>query len=155
MKIVLIAVVVLVLAVVVAFVVMGIQSRGGAAPGISGDQLKPCPTNPNCVSSTAPQDSKQYVAAFSFAAGEADLAWADLVATLVDAGGELNQNSAPYLAATFTSQLFGFVDDFECLIDRDAGLIQVRSGARVGYSDMNVNRERVERIRAMLDERRR
>jgi uncharacterized protein (DUF1499 family) len=49
--------------------------------------------------------------------------------------------------------MFGFVDDFECLIDRNAGLIHVRSGARVGYSDMNVNRERVESIRSQLGDR--
>jgi len=155
MKIVLITAVALPVVVVVAFVVMGIQSRGGVAPGMIDGQLKPCPTKPNCVSSSAPQDSKQYVAPFSFGADEADGAWADLVATIGDAGGELTANAPPYLAVTFNSQLFGFVDDFECLIDQGAGVIQVRSGARAGYSDMNVNRERVERIRGAFEERRR
>ncbi len=149
MKIVVIAVGLVVL-VVVAFIVMGIQSRGGSAPGMSDMRLNSCGSNPNCVSSGAAFDDAHYVAGFTISAGEEDAAWTSLIEAIVADGGEINQNSPPYLAATFSSAMFGFVDDFECLIDRNAGLIHVRSGARVGYSDMNVNRKRVERIRSRL-----
>jgi uncharacterized protein (DUF1499 family) len=53
-----------------------------------------------------------------------------------------------YLHAEFASALFGFVDDVEFVVDPGASSIQVRSAARMGYSDMGVNRKRVEAIRA-------
>lgn len=150
MKIALIVIAVLLIGGVAAFVVMGIQSRGGSAPGLSRMALEPCGSRPNCVSSLAPPNSAHHVAGFTVVAGEEDVAWTDLIEAIKAAGGNLDQNSPPYLSATFSSKIFGFVDDFECLIDSDAGVIHVRSGARVGYSDRNVNRARVERIRAML-----
>ena len=152
MKIVLIALG-LVALVVVAFIVMGIQSRGGSAPGMSDMRLNPCGPNPNCVSSGAASDSPHSVAGFAITSGKEDATWTSLIEAIAADGGEITQNSPPYLAATFSSAMFGFVDDFECLIDRNAGLIHVRSGARMGYSDMNVNRKRVERIRSQLDGR--
>lgn len=151
MKVALIAIAVLVFTGVVAFVVMGIQSRGGSPPGMSASRLKPCGSRPNCVSNSAPSDSPNYVAGFTVRPGAEDAAWTDLIKAIGATGGNLAQNSPPYLSATFTSKIFGFVDDFECLIDRDAGVIHVRSSARVGYSDRNVNRARVERIREMLN----
>ncbi|MEZ5467356.1 MAG: DUF1499 domain-containing protein [Lysobacterales bacterium] len=40
-----------------------------------------------------------------------------------------------------------FIDDIELRFDDAAGQIQVRSGSRVGYSDLGVNRKRVEALR--------
>jgi uncharacterized protein (DUF1499 family) len=52
-----------------------------------------------------------------------------------------------YIHATFTSRIFRFVDDVEFYFMRDAPVIHVRSASRVGYSDLGVNRKRVEKIR--------
>ena len=52
-----------------------------------------------------------------------------------------------YLHAEIKSKLFGFVDDLELLVDEIHGVVQVRSGARVGWSDLGVNRKRVETLR--------
>jgi uncharacterized protein (DUF1499 family) len=41
-----------------------------------------------------------------------------------------------------------FVDDVELLIGGDA--VQVRSASRLGYSDLGVNRERIEALRQAL-----
>lgn len=150
MKILLIAGAVFAVAIIGAFIAMGMQSRGGVTPGTAGSKLQPCGSNPNCVSSEAAAESPHHIAALSFRSGEEDRAWTDLVEAIAEAGGEIEENAPPYLAATFTSKLFGFVDDFECLVDRDAGVINVRSGSRVGYSDLGVNRKRVEQIRARL-----
>ena len=46
------------------------------------------------------------------------------------------------------SWLLRFVDDVDAVVDPDAGVIHVRSASRVGYSDLGVNRKRVEAIRA-------
>ena len=53
-----------------------------------------------------------------------------------------------YLHAEFTSRLFRFVDDVECLVDPAGQVIHVRSASRVGHSDFGVNRRRVEALRA-------
>src|SRR5206468_84351 len=56
-----------------------------------------------------------------------------------------------YLHAECTSRVFRFVDDLECLLDRDAKLIHVRSASRAGRSDLGVNRRRVEAIRRAFE----
>jgi uncharacterized protein (DUF1499 family) len=53
-----------------------------------------------------------------------------------------------YIHAEFASAIFGFVDDVEFWFDESTKLIHVRSAARLGYSDLGVNRKRVEYIRA-------
>ena len=55
-----------------------------------------------------------------------------------------------YLHVQFSTRWLGFVDDAEFWADTAAGVIQVRSGARVGYRDFDVNRARIELIRARL-----
>jgi hypothetical protein len=57
-----------------------------------------------------------------------------------------------YLHAEFRSAVFRFVDDAEFYADESAGVFQVRSAARVGSSDLGVNRKRVEEIRARWGE---
>jgi uncharacterized protein (DUF1499 family) len=52
-----------------------------------------------------------------------------------------------YIHATFTSALFGFVDDVEFSFDEQNKIMNVRSASRTGYSDLGVNRKRVEEIR--------
>lgn len=55
-----------------------------------------------------------------------------------------------YLYAHCESKLLKFVDDLELLLDASAGVIHVRSAARLGRKDFGVNRKRVEAIRAAL-----
>lgn len=52
-----------------------------------------------------------------------------------------------YLHVEFRSRFFGFVDDTEFALDEVAGVVHVRSAARLGHSDFGVNRRRVETIR--------
>ncbi len=51
-----------------------------------------------------------------------------------------------YLHIEFRSRLFRFVDDVEFYLEDERGLIQFRSASRRGYSDMGVNRRRMEKI---------
>lgn len=53
-----------------------------------------------------------------------------------------------YLRAEYSSRMLRFVDDVELLIGGDA--VQVRSASRLGYSDLGVNRERIEALRQAL-----
>ncbi|MEN6507422.1 MAG: DUF1499 domain-containing protein, partial [Smithella sp.] len=52
-----------------------------------------------------------------------------------------------YLHAEAKSLIFRFVDDVEFYFPANEKIIHVRSASRVGYSDMGVNRKRVEEIR--------
>jgi uncharacterized protein (DUF1499 family) len=56
------------------------------------------------------------------------------------------QRDAHYLAATYHSRLFRFVDDLELRLDPGAGLIHVRSASRVGHADFGANQRRVKRL---------
>lgn len=150
MKSLLISIAVLALALGIGFAVMAVQSRAGKAPGLVDGQLKPCGDKPNCVSSMARASDSHHVDGIRFEPGNADTVWAELTNAIVELGGELRHNGPPYLAATFTSDVFGFVDDVECLISNESGTIHIRSASRVGYSDLDVNRKRVEALRARL-----
>ena len=55
-----------------------------------------------------------------------------------------------YLHAECRSAVFGFVDDLELHLRPDNNIIAVRSAARLGYSDLGVNRKRDEGLRAKL-----
>ena len=60
------------------------------------------------------------------------------------------ESDTNYLRLEFTSSLFRFVDDVEFLQLKADGVTHVRSASRLGYSDLGVNRERIERIRKLL-----
>jgi uncharacterized protein (DUF1499 family) len=62
-------------------------------------------------------------------------------------GGSIQAENENYLAATFSSTIFGFVDDLELRIDPVQKVIHIRSASRVGYSDAGVNRKRIALLR--------
>ena len=55
-----------------------------------------------------------------------------------------------YLYVQFTTRWLKFVDDAEFWFDPSAQVVQVRSASRLGKSDLDVNRQRIEAIRARL-----
>ena len=59
---------------------------------------------------------------------------------------ELIEEYDGYLYFEFSSSLMGYVDDVEFLCDGE--VIHVRSASRLGFSDLNANRKRIEAIRA-------
>ena len=65
-------------------------------------------------------------------------------------GGSIQAEKTDYLAATFSSSIFGFVDDLEIRIDTEQNIIHLRSASRVGRGDGGVNRKRVERLKQLF-----
>jgi uncharacterized protein (DUF1499 family) len=65
-------------------------------------------------------------------------------------GAKIVKSEPDYLYAQYTTRLMKFVDDVEFWYDPAAGVIQVRSASRVGKSDLEVNRKRIEAVRAAL-----
>lgn len=150
MKKALLGLIILITIVIVAFFAMGLYSETGAAPGLANGQLAPCPNKPNCVSSESSPSDNHSIAAISITPtmGEEPLLKVKEVIELL--GGDVNYSDDNYLASTFTSDLFGFVDDVEFRVDQGSDLLHVRSASRVGYSDQDANRKRVEQIRVLL-----
>ncbi len=115
-------------------------------------KLRACPSSPNCVSSESDSPSSR-VEPLTFQ-GPPEKAWGDLKETLREMGGKIQKEQDGFLWATFTSRVFRFVDDVEFRMVSAAGMIHVRSGSRVGYSDLGVNRRRVEKLRTLFNRKR-
>lgn len=103
----------------------------------------------NAVSSYS---ASRYHQIAPFSCGQdADAAFEKLARLVRDYPGATVVSTEPgYLYARFKSGVFGFVDDAEFLLDRQAGLIQMRSASRLGRKDFGVNRFRIERLRSQL-----
>lgn len=61
-------------------------------------------------------------------------------------------STSDYIHAECRSRVFGFVDDLEVQLRRAEKVIAVRSASRTGYSDLGVNRRRVETLRLQLQQ---
>ncbi len=122
---------------------------GCASPGPAvGDPLPLCPDTPNCVSSLDPRPGHA-VAPLTFQ-GNWVAARERLVSLLAAmARTKVTAVEDRYIRAECRSRIFRFVDDLTFYFDPDQGLIHVRSAARVGKSDLGVNRKRVEAIREL------
>lgn len=127
--------------------------------GVVDGRLRPCPDSPNCVSSEPGGAQGSFaVAPFAVASLEAVGSEGDPLAVVREVLAQqprtaIVERSASYLRAEVRSATFGFVDDVEVRWDDDAGVAHVRSASRLGYGDLGVNRNRVERLRAELEDR--
>ena len=151
MKTALIVFAVLIVALLIAFFFMAATSRDGKAPGLVEGRLAKCPDSPNCVCSEYKDDARHYVDPIVMRHNTASDVFRVLREAIHTRGGKIQSQSSHYLAASFSSSLFGFVDDVEIRMDDKRKLIHVRSASRVGHSDFGVNRQRIERLRAIYN----
>ncbi len=140
----------LVLATAVALAIAGqlglFTGQRPADLGVRDGRLKPPPTTPNAVSSQA-DDEAHRIEPLRYS-GDGRQAFARLRDLVAGWPGVVIVGEADgYLHAEFTTRWLHFVDDVEFLLDPAAGVIHVRSGSRLGYSDLGTNRRRVEAIR--------
>ena len=139
--------------VLIFFFALSLLSRSDFAAGILSGELTPCPDKPNCVCSEFPDDAAHGIAPIQIPAGMEGNALSLVKEVLIEMGAEIQSETDSYLAGTFTSGFFRFVDDVEIRIERESSLIHVRSASRAGYGDMGVNRIRVEEIRSLFEEK--
>ena len=128
---------------------MSLFSFHGKRPdnlGVTDLKLGSCPNTPNCVS-TQDEDEQHKIEPLAFNSSPSD-AIAKL-ASVIKAmeGSEIIVQSNDYIHAEFTSKIMGFRDDVEFYIGPQTQVIQVRAAARLGKSDLGVNRKRIEAIR--------
>ena len=130
------------------FFVLGQMSKSGNPPGLTGANLTQCPQKPNCQCSEYPEDSAHYVSPIDISGIAANAVSAKIKTAVQSLGGQLQKEEGDYLAFTFSSTLFGFVDDVEVRIDADNNALHLRSASRVGYSDLDANKKRIAAITA-------
>ena len=114
--------------------------------GVTHGRLADCPDRPNCVSSTASRPSQQLPPIPLTTSPPTAM---EILASVVKANprSRIVTQSDHYLHAEFRSRILGFVDDVEFLVDETNSVIQFRSASRVGYSDLGVNRRRMNELR--------
>eukprot|EP00578_Thalassiosira_sp_NH16_P010587 CAMPEP_0181113742 /NCGR_PEP_ID=MMETSP1071-20121207/20509_1 /TAXON_ID=35127 /ORGANISM="Thalassiosira sp., Strain NH16" /LENGTH=226 /DNA_ID=CAMNT_0023197799 /DNA_START=198 /DNA_END=878 /DNA_ORIENTATION=- len=121
--------------------------------------LKACGNTPNCLASSNPYADLPSRTIFGW-----DGKSIKDVKKVIDTY-EVNQNDIDgggfkimtynekdqYLYVQFQSYKMGYIDDFECWYNDKSGKFDVRSASREGYSDLGVNRKRLEYIAARLE----
>jgi len=127
-------------------VLIGCQSLRPANLGTHDGKLALCPSSPNCVSSQSSDDAHR-IAPLTYSGRAADAMKKLTVIVQTFPRTSVITISDSYLHAEFTSAIFRFVDDLEFLVDETAEVIHVRSASRMGYSDLGMNRKRIEQIR--------
>jgi uncharacterized protein (DUF1499 family) len=112
-------------------------------------ELASCPSSPNCVCSTDTGGS-HYIEPLAVS-GELDTVWQAL-RDVLGADGSISIVAADdhYIRAEAKTRFLRFTDDVEFLLNREAGVIDMRSASRVGYSDLGKNRSRLEGIRSAM-----
>ena len=137
---------ILTFAMLVRFAILGNNSKEGQARGLLSGTLAPCPDKPNCVCSEFTDDASHYIEPIDYSGTASKGAWNDVLNIIQAKGGEVAVANDVYISATFSVSLFGFTDDVECRLDTLQKKIHIRSASRVGYSDLGVNKKRVETI---------
>lgn len=116
------------------------------AGGLVEGQLTPCPERPSCVCSEELTPGRA-IEPLAFE-GDADAAFARLTEFVRSEPLVSIEEATPeYVHAVFATPIMRFRDDVEFRLDRERGVIHVRSCSRIGYSDMGANRKRVEKLR--------
>lgn len=112
--------------------------------GVRGGQFTAARTwKPNWVSSQVDPGDKHYIAPLPAVpmARVAEVVKAQPRTVVVE-------QKPDYLYAQFSTALLGFTDDVE--FHHDGKVLHVRSSSRLGIRDFDVNRKRVEALRAQL-----
>jgi len=118
--------------------------------GLTEGRLASCPNSPNCVS-TQGADAKHGIDPIVYTASMEEAM--DRLEQIVRAmpRTEVVRQEEDYIRLECSSRLFRFIDDVEFWFDDANKLIHCRSASRKGYSDLGVNRKRVEQIREQFN----
>ena len=135
---------------VIAFLVFRCwPSRMPAGLGVRDGQLAACPAKPNCVCSQSASPEHR-IDALPFTGDPPAALRRAIEAAKSLSGARLVEQRDDYARVECVTRVFGFVDDLELLLDPVQHVIHVRSASRVGYSDLGVNRARVDQLRKRM-----
>jgi uncharacterized protein (DUF1499 family) len=136
------------------FLAVSFNLTAGAQPtnlGVNNGLLMACPATPNCVNSQALATDVAHAIAPLSVVGDVEQTMAQLQQAIeAMPRTKIIRANDHYLYAEVSSKLMKFVDDLEFYLDDQSKDVQVRSAARLGESDLGVNRQRIEELRAKL-----
>ena len=135
-----------------ALLVVALISRRPDGLGVDDGRLAPCPDSPNCVS-TQSDDAEHGMAPLSYENTAAEAQQRLLAIVEAMPRTRIIEMTPTYLYAEFRTPTFRFVDDVEFYIDEASSMIHFRSASRLGYSDMGLNRRRMEEIVRTFEDR--
>lgn len=113
--------------------------------GVTDGKLAACPDKPNCVSTQADRP-EQRIEPLHMQGDLDTVTLAAREAIFAMPRAKFATELKAYCHVECTSLICRFVDDLELWIDEENRLIHARSASRVGYSDLGVNRKRVEKL---------
>lgn len=112
-------------------------------------RLHQCPDRPNCVSTQA-TDGRHAIAPLQYTKSQTDAKETLKVLIATFPRAKLVEEDEAYLHYEFTSLLLRFVDDVEFIFDDAKKTVHFYSASRTGFSDLGVNRKRMEQVRALV-----
>ena len=115
--------------------------------GVNSGQLKPRPKTPNCVLS---QGANSNIKPFDLGDNPKGAFLKIKEAVKKSEGAHIIESSDDYIYAECKTPLMGYIDDLEFYWCVESNVAHVRSASRLGQSDLNKNRKRVDEIRAMI-----
>jgi uncharacterized protein (DUF1499 family) len=115
--------------------------------GVKDGQLAPCPESPNCVNTQA-QDAEHQIAPIPLSTSVEAAKVRMLAVIEALPRTKIVVDKGNYLYVEFRTGVMMFTDDVEFCFDAVTASIHFRSASRLGYSDMGLNRRRMEQIRA-------
>ena len=119
--------------------------------GVTDGHLAACPASPNCVvSQEADEDHAIAPIIYSVDRETARASILDILSVVPRT--EVVAQTDDYILAKSESRLMGFVDDTEFYFPKNEKVVQVRAAARMGESDLGVNRRRIEQIRLAFND---
>ena len=115
-------------------------------------KLETCPRTPNCVSSFD-TDRGHYITPFKYEGPRKEAQYRLLRVLHSFKWIRVVEFDENYIHAEFISPIMRFVDDAEFYFAEDDNIIHLKSASRIGFSDLGVNRRRLEKIRRHFCER--
>jgi uncharacterized protein (DUF1499 family) len=113
--------------------------------GLPEGKLAPCPASPNCIS-TQSVEPKKHMPPLPYSGSREESRQVILSIVKSMPRVKVVAETDNYIHAEFRSRIFRFVDDVEFLFDEGEKVILFRSASRTGYSDLGVNRRRMQKI---------
>lgn len=136
---------------IVLLAILGRVVKSPANLGVQEGKLAPCPNSPNCVSSQS-EDPRHKIDPIEYTAPVAEAKAALLEVIRSMEGTKVIADDPTYIRTEFhLGGFFGYVDDVEFWFDQEAQVIHFRSSSRLPYYDWEVNRDRMEAIRAAFE----
>lgn len=112
--------------------------------------LKPCPDSPNCVCSMHSDDKKHFIEPILPKENISEVRLAIEKFLKSDGNISIAQSTQEYIHAAFKVPFTSFIDDVEFYFPSNENIVHVRSASRKGYSDLGVNKARVNRLKKFL-----